>query len=198
MKTKKAEATRNAILEAAEKLFMEKSVSKVTISDIVTEAAIAKGTFYLYFESKDDLVWTFVEKRFEGASVWIDQMTLHGHDEASIRHLIDYIIDFVQEHAQVLKMMHDARFYGFLGLKRMKERYFNSWIKPVQAWLEEGQSKGVISIDNPSFLAHYLVITTHEMMDYLILDEAPFDHDEMKRELGLLLIRMLGPVDKNE
>ena len=48
MITKKGMETRNQIIEASEQLFMEKSVNKVTINDIVQRAGIAKGTFYLY------------------------------------------------------------------------------------------------------------------------------------------------------
>lgn len=61
MITKKGEETRNQIIEASEQLFMEKSVSKVTINDIVQRAGIAKGTFYLYFDSKETLVWHFID-----------------------------------------------------------------------------------------------------------------------------------------
>ena len=53
MITKKGMETRNQIIEASEQLFMEKSVNKVTINDIVQRAGIAKGTFYLYFDSKE-------------------------------------------------------------------------------------------------------------------------------------------------
>ncbi len=57
MKIKKGEETRNHIIQAAEQLFMEKSASKVTISEIVQRAGVAKGTFYLYFESKQENIY---------------------------------------------------------------------------------------------------------------------------------------------
>jgi AcrR family transcriptional regulator len=47
---------RASLVEAAQKIFTERGYSKATISEIVKEAGIAQGTFYLYFKSKDDMV----------------------------------------------------------------------------------------------------------------------------------------------
>ena len=44
------------ILASAAKLFEAKGVRAVSIDDIVQGAGIAKGTFYLYFKTKDDLL----------------------------------------------------------------------------------------------------------------------------------------------
>lgn len=46
---------RLALLDNAYSLFIEKGFNNTTISDIVTKAGIAKGTFYLYFKDKFDL-----------------------------------------------------------------------------------------------------------------------------------------------
>ena len=42
------------ILAAARKVFREKGYDRTTVSDIVREAGIAQGTFYLYFPSKGE------------------------------------------------------------------------------------------------------------------------------------------------
>ena len=43
------------LLNTALHLFTEKGIKKTSIQDIVHEAGIAKGTFYLYFKDKYDL-----------------------------------------------------------------------------------------------------------------------------------------------
>ena len=43
---------RERIIQSAIKLFQEKGIDKTTISDIVRNANIAQGTFYIYFPSK--------------------------------------------------------------------------------------------------------------------------------------------------
>ncbi len=48
--------TREKIVSAALELFAGKGFDKTTVDEIVNRAGVAKGTFYLYFKSKDDLV----------------------------------------------------------------------------------------------------------------------------------------------
>lgn len=49
-------ARRNQILDAAAKVFAEKGFHPTTIKDIATEAGIAHGTIYTYFENKTALL----------------------------------------------------------------------------------------------------------------------------------------------
>lgn len=44
------------IIASAARLFREKGVRAVSIDEIVQGAGVAKGTFYLYFKTKDDLL----------------------------------------------------------------------------------------------------------------------------------------------
>ena len=44
-----------ALYTAAYELFVSKGFAKTTISDIVEQASVAKGTFYLYFKDKYDI-----------------------------------------------------------------------------------------------------------------------------------------------
>ena len=46
---------KDSLLDAAFGLFMENGFNKTSISDIVNQAGVAKGTFYLYFTDKYDL-----------------------------------------------------------------------------------------------------------------------------------------------
>lgn len=57
------EARRNHILEAAEHLFLEKGFDNVTVDDIAVAAEVAKGTLYLYFKNKNDLLMGLLLKR---------------------------------------------------------------------------------------------------------------------------------------
>ncbi len=57
------EATKKKISETALQLFVEHGVDNVTIDDIVTEVGIARGTFYVHFESKDALISALLSGR---------------------------------------------------------------------------------------------------------------------------------------
>ena len=53
---------RQQILSAARSVFDEKGYESATVSDIVKTAGVAQGTFYLYFDSKKDIVVELARK----------------------------------------------------------------------------------------------------------------------------------------
>jgi len=54
-------ARRSELAAAAAGIFAERGVANTAVSDIVKAAGVAQGTFYLYFESKDDVVLAVVD-----------------------------------------------------------------------------------------------------------------------------------------
>src|SRR6202021_1550770 len=52
----RSEATRNAILDAATRLFAERGLTAAPTSEISKLAGIAEGTLFTYFQTKDDLI----------------------------------------------------------------------------------------------------------------------------------------------
>lgn len=57
---------RQAILDAAEKVFAEKGFHIARIQDVAKHARIAVGTVYNHFEQKEDLLRALLEERTEG------------------------------------------------------------------------------------------------------------------------------------
>jgi AcrR family transcriptional regulator len=58
-------ARRAQLTDAAARLFAELGVANTAVSDIVRAAGVAQGTFYLYFQSKDDVVLAVVDELAE-------------------------------------------------------------------------------------------------------------------------------------
>ena len=46
------------IIEAALAVFSQKGLHEASMSDIAQQAGISKATIYLYFQSKDDLIFS--------------------------------------------------------------------------------------------------------------------------------------------
>ena len=60
---KEPEVRKNEILDAAEELFGVKGYGAATVNDILEAVNIAKGTFYYYFKSKEDVLDALIERR---------------------------------------------------------------------------------------------------------------------------------------
>ena len=55
------ERQRRRILEAAEKLFDEHGIDRVTMTEIISATELRTSTIYQYFSGKDDIVWAILE-----------------------------------------------------------------------------------------------------------------------------------------
>jgi TetR/AcrR family fatty acid metabolism transcriptional regulator len=60
-RTADREARRAQLVSAAASVLATQGIAETTVSDVVKAAGVAQGTFYLYFESKDDVVVAVAE-----------------------------------------------------------------------------------------------------------------------------------------
>ena len=70
----KSEETRARILEAALRVFRERGFERATMREIASEADVAVGLAYYYFESKDAIVMAFYAQSQERMAADIDHM----------------------------------------------------------------------------------------------------------------------------
>lgn len=59
------------IIDSAQQLLMAKSYSTINMSEIARTAELAKGTVYLYFQTKEELFLALFERKF---GLWLDQV----------------------------------------------------------------------------------------------------------------------------
>lgn len=78
---------RDAILDAALSVFVEKGYHASSVSDVARAAGLAKGTLYLYFDSKDTMTMALVDRHF---AVLEQQIT----SAAPCETLNDFLEDF--------------------------------------------------------------------------------------------------------
>src|SRR5207302_10908597 len=62
LKEKQRQEREALILQVAEEVLMEKGYHEMSIDEIATRVGIAKGTVYLHFSSKEDLVVAIFER----------------------------------------------------------------------------------------------------------------------------------------
>jgi AcrR family transcriptional regulator len=67
------ETRRQQILSAATTVFAQKGYRHASVSDIIEAAGIARGTFYLYFQSKEEVFLALIDLWFEELSPMIQE-----------------------------------------------------------------------------------------------------------------------------
>ncbi len=68
---------REEIIEIASRLFYEQGYGATGIKQIIDEAAIAKGTFYTHFRSKEELGLAWLRARHAQWGGWFEEATNH-------------------------------------------------------------------------------------------------------------------------
>ena len=58
-------AKRRGMIQAATALFAKKGHHRTTVDEITKEAGVAKGTFYLYFRDKEELLKLVMQELLE-------------------------------------------------------------------------------------------------------------------------------------
>lgn len=60
--------TRRQLMEAAGELLIEKGFDRMSIQDITDRADVGRGTFYIHFQDKDDIVWEVLREHTEATT----------------------------------------------------------------------------------------------------------------------------------
>lgn len=96
---------KESLLNTAFSLFTSKGFQNTSISDIVNNAGVAKGTFYLYFTDKYDIRNKLIAHKagalFLDAYGSLCEHDIHGF-ETQIIYITDYIIDRLDQDRSLL------------------------------------------------------------------------------------------------
>src|SRR5260221_8736983 len=90
----KSEDKRNAILEAATRLFAERGLTAAPTSEISKQAGVAEGTLFTYFKTKDDLINAlYREIKLELADAMMSDFPRKKNVRIKLRHVWDRYVN---------------------------------------------------------------------------------------------------------
>jgi AcrR family transcriptional regulator len=192
--TKSAGERRQDLLDAAVHVFAQKGIGKTTVSDVTEAAGVAKGTFYLYFDSKDRLVAAlkerFVDEILEHASGLYARV---GKDDwwQLVDETLTSFVDFMLEHRDMIHVMvqegetPETSPY-FADCQRRIDEMFASSIKM-------GIDAGAFSVQDPVLIGRFLHYAMDGALSHAILYDAELDRDRLIGAARELVRKVLSP-----
>lgn len=110
-KTSRGQKTREKLLRAAEAEFGARGFHAVAINDITREAGVALGTFYVYFESKEEIFRALVSYMGRRVRSWVAERIANAPDRlAAEREGVKAYLEFVREHKGLYRIISESEF----------------------------------------------------------------------------------------
>ena len=185
----------NRLLEEAFKLFMSKGIKDTSIQDIVNNANVAKGTFYLYFnykyELRDVLIIKHSQKLFNSALKKLEKSNINDFSEQII-FIIDYVIDELTKKPLLLQFI--SKNLG-LGIYNKFIATLHSNINDEKSGVYDLFLKGVsennIKLENPTVTLFMIIELVSSTCFTCILYKDPLPIKEYKPILYKEIRKML-------
>jgi len=152
------EARRAALVSAAAAVFAQRGVANTAVSDIVKAAGVAQGTFYLYFDAKEDAVLAVVARvadaivesaaaRSAAAASPVDKLlALPGVlSDVGAEPEVTALVELM--HRPENRVLHD----------RLAENMTRRLVPLLETVIEQGVADGVFSVDDPRAAAWFVL-----------------------------------------
>lgn len=165
-----------AILAAAKKVFAEQGYHEASIDDIIREADIARGTFYLYYNSKRAIFDAILNLTLEQVDGHIQAIRLDPGEaspvdqvKANVRRVFDLF----------LKDRHvaDILFVRALGIDPEAMATLNAFYQKIAELLgralSQGMTIGLLNKCDPQIAAYSIIGSVKEVFLRVVLDGKP-------------------------
>ncbi len=158
-----AEFRRSQILEAAHARFTRQGVTATTVDDIAREANVAKGTVYLYYRSKDELLRQVVASTLaEWREEALPAIAAEGPVEQRIERFIRTTLGFFDRHREFvdrcqLEMSPDLRRKVRATVGQVLAAQIDAWRDALTAAADDG----TVHVSDAESAARGLVTFAH-------------------------------------
>ena len=178
--TKTSVERHNDIMEAAVRVFTEKGIGRATVADIAEAAGVAKGTFYLYFDTKEHLLGALrqqmVDETLARGMSFYERV---GKDDwwALVDGMVASMIDLMFEHRDaILIFMQEGMSPETQELFASCDRQLNEMLA---AGIKAGNEAGVFNVIDPYATGALL----HHAVEGVVLEAILYQPDLEKDRL---------------
>ena len=181
------------------RVIARKGMAAATMQEIAEEAGVAKGTIYLYFRDRDELV----EKTFEDA-----MSHLHARVDAALeldvpfaeklRAMLGAVSGFFRENREFFRLYISMRFpEGNPQQQRRQKRtcqpQYQTRVQRIAEVLREAMDRGEIGVTDPRRLALFIIEGSNAVIIERVMSETPASADD---DVDFLAATILGGIRK--
>ena len=198
---KPTEQRRAEILEAALALFSSKGFHDTTMEEVANAAGVAKGTIYLYFQSKEHLLLALKRDFMQGltdavANIVADAIEqLEGGKATDYRDIIDDIFDSVVDYhtsrrdaVEVVVRQSPSPDLVNEALELERE-----YLGLITSAFRTGMEYGLVHTEDPEMTAHLITAAIRDNIATCLCYGEPADLDRLVEASKQMLYKALAP-----
>ena len=178
------EEKENRLLNTAFKLFTEKGIKETSIQEIVDNASVAKGTFYLYFKDKyeirDILIVKKSQKLFYDALKSLRKNYISDISDCII-YIINYVVDELTKNPLLLKFISKNLSWGVFSktVLNLYDKSSEEEDSVYDLFIKESE-KNNIKFNNPEVILFMIIELVGSTCFNSILYKEPLPIEEYK------------------
>jgi len=178
------EDVRDGILDATERLLARYGYRKMTVEDIAREVGVGKGTIYLHFTSKEEVVLSHVDRIVERLKERLNAIALSNATAAIRLRLmlltrVLFRFDSVQNYTQSLDDLLAALRPGLLA---RRARYYDEEAQILADVLNQGRDSGEFEFGDALATAYALLHATNALLPYSLSTLELGEREEVKEK----------------
>lgn len=157
---KSPDVRRDELLDIAQRLIADVGYEAMSVESVTQAAAVAKGTFYHYFASKEDMLGQLLQRLMDGLFAYVDAQREAAHGNA-----IDKLSAILRASSEY-KALQIPNYLSSASLYRpenysLRHRLYERWAQAVRSIvapvIAEGAAEGSFHVGSTEFATDVLV-----------------------------------------
>lgn len=163
------EVRREEILDAAARVLVARGASATRMSDVAAEANVAKGTVYLYFDSKEQLLFG-LGTRYTEELIRRSGDLLEGDASGGLLERLDKFLEEMVDFHLAERELHHVLFHGGAvseaeAMQQLREL--------MRRFIEKGVEAGEFQVIDTGFTADFLLQGLHGALVPVLHEQRP-------------------------
>ena len=189
--------TKDQLIQAAVRVFSQKGFQKTRVSDIVGEAGVAQGTFYLYFQSKEE-IFRLIQTNHKDHFVKVFEETDHlfaGKDHREIKNNIQSflakLLEVYRKNIQISELLFREGI-GHGGLFRdIHEDFLKCFVGLLQKQMKRDIPGERFPFEDSEMLAIFLIGIFLQASSYRMIKKKKFNSDHLADLMSEFMLKGL-------
>ncbi|MGV2966519.1 TetR/AcrR family transcriptional regulator [Paenibacillus sp. AGC30] len=189
--SKNPQERKNEILTVAMELFNSKGYENTSVSEIVRKVGVSQGTFYNYFQSKEDVLHAACERTLASRLEAINQL-VENRDLNAREKLIRIFMDATpnEEDQDVFEYLHKE------SNSTLHQKWIvieiNALIPYIKKIVQQGAEEGEFLVQQPELKAEFLLVGVAFWLDRGVFTWNEQDYLERKNALNGIIDQLLA------